>query len=269
MILVCLLIFLSNGLSHSLNLNGLTYSDENESINEASGVNRNKVNSRKARDLAQRVKKNQKINLEDDLDADKIQKSLEINEGRNPRIEGSIEVSLNLSGSKKSKALKRKKTSKQMSKKRQRLSREKNRRNLKLAKAVVALGKVVYKDVMPVVGALAISSGQMLEEKVVPAMKELSYQARAGAGRVADSTIKTVREYLPVVRKTLKSTMDSVVSGVTLARNSAQEAALEFQVRYAAALEKMEKKKEKELKMKKIVKVIKSINHTNKKIVPR
>ena len=52
------------------------------------------------------------------------------------------------------------------------------------------------------------------------------------------------------------------------ARNSAQEAALEFQVRYADALEKMEKKKEKELKMKKIVKVIKSIN-LNNKIVPR
>ena len=43
--------------------------------------------------------------------------------------------------------------------------------------------------------------------------------------------------------------MDSLVLGVTSARNSAQEAALDFQVGYAAALEKMEKKKEKELKV--------------------
>ena len=64
--------------------------------------------------------------------------------------------------------------------------------NLKLAKVVLQLGVIVYKDVLPVVGALAISSGEMLKEKVVPAIKQLGHSAKRRAGRMADYTIQVI-----------------------------------------------------------------------------
>ena len=59
-----------------------------------------------------------------------------------------------------------------------------------MAKAVRKLGAMVYKDVMPVVGALAVSSGEMLNEKVIPAMKHFGLETSARAGRVASNTIE-------------------------------------------------------------------------------
>jgi len=117
--------------------------------------------------------------------------------------------------------------------------------NLKLAKVALQLGVLVYKDVLPVVGALAISSRKMLREKVVPAVVKFGHSASHKARRVAKGTMNTLRAYAPLVRDTLKVTFHTVVGGVRQASHEVKVVAEEFRKNYSSALAKMRAKKAK------------------------
>ena len=132
----------------------------------------------------------------------------------------------------------------------QRFKQEKERmKKRRMAKAALKLSVALYKDVMPVVGAFAISSGEMMREKVIPAMKEFGEETSARAGRVASETMKTLREYAPLVRDTLESSMGHIMVGMSNAGAGVSAAAREFQSRYSSALAKI-KEKHKEEKQK-------------------
>lgn len=118
--------------------------------------------------------------------------------------------------------------------------------NLKLAKVVLQLGVIVYKDVLPVVGALAVSSGEMLKEKVVPAIKQLGHSAKHRAGRMADYTIQTLHAYAPLVKETLKTTLNTVVGGVKQVGRGVTAAAKEFKKRYSSALGRLRERRARE-----------------------
>jgi len=118
--------------------------------------------------------------------------------------------------------------------------------NLKLAKVALQLGVVVYKDVLPVVGALAISSRKMLKEKVIPAVVKFGHSASHKAGRVAERTMNTLRAYAPLVKDTLQVTLHSVVGGVRQASHEVRDVAQEFRKNYSSALAKMRARQVKE-----------------------
>merc|ERR1719431_382861 len=122
----------------------------------------------------------------------------------------------------------------------QRFKEEKERiKRRRMAKAALKLSVAIYKDVMPMVGALAISSGEMMREKVIPAMKQFGEETSVRAGRVASETMKTLREYAPLVRDTLESSMGHIMVGMSNAGAGVSAAAKEFQSRYSSALAKI------------------------------
>jgi len=140
---------------------------------------------------------------------------------------------------------------------RRKAMREKRLKEKRLKMAKVAL-KLVYKDVLPVVGALAISSGEILREQVIPAMKDAS----ARAGRVATDTIQALQEYAPLVRDALQSSMresmdtvqnsmrdsiDTVMVGMKKASVGVSAAAKEFQSKYSSALTRLRAKQAKKV----------------------
>merc|ERR1712179_347897 len=131
----------------------------------------------------------------------------------------------------------------------QRIKEEKERiKRRRMAKAALKLGVAIYKDVMPMVGALAISSGEMMREKVIPAMKQFGEETSVRAGRVASETMKTLREYAPLVRDTLESSMGHIMVGMSNAGAGVSAAAKEFQSRYSSALAKIKKRHKEENK---------------------
>merc|ERR1719153_573849 len=83
-----------------------------------------------------------------------------------------LSVSLNLDVKKENPGSKLKKKNRLKMKKmlrHQRYKEEKERiKRRRMAKAALKLSVAIYKDVMPMVGALAISSGEMMREKVIP-----------------------------------------------------------------------------------------------------
>merc|ERR1719153_312664 len=131
----------------------------------------------------------------------------------------------------------------------QRFKEEKERiKRRRMAKAALKLSVAIYKDVMPMVGALAISSGEMMREKVIPAMKQFGEETSVRAGRVASETMKTLREYAPLVRDTLESSMGHIMVGMSNAGAGVSAAAREFQSRYSSALAKIKKRHKEENK---------------------
>merc|ERR1719430_1201308 len=131
----------------------------------------------------------------------------------------------------------------------QRFKEEKERmKRRRMAKAALKLGVAMYKDVMPMVGALAISSGEMMREKVIPAMKQFGEETSVRAGRVASETMKTLREYAPLVRDTLESSMGHIMVGMSNAGAGVSAAAKEFQSRYSSALAKIKHRHKEENK---------------------
>merc|ERR1719315_77411 len=131
----------------------------------------------------------------------------------------------------------------------QRIKEEKERiKRRRMAKAALKLSVAIYKDVMPMVGALAISSGEMMREKVIPAMKQFGEETSVRAGRVASETMKTLREYAPLVRDTLESSMGHIMVGMSNAGAGVSAAAKEFQSRYSSALAKIKKRHKEENK---------------------
>merc|ERR1712025_721160 len=126
--------------------------------------------------------------------------------------------------------------------------RKKNERlqRKKKAKAVRKLGAMVYKDVMPVVGALAVSSGEMLNEKVIPAMKHLGLETSARAGRVGSNTMEALKQFAPLVRDTIRSSVDQMMVGMKKAGAGMSVAAKEFQAKYSTTLAKIRAKQEKD-----------------------
>merc|ERR1719153_952819 len=129
----------------------------------------------------------------------------------------------------------------------QRFKEEKERiKRRRMAKAALKLSVAIYKDVMPMVGALAISSGEMMREKVIPAMKQFGEETSVRAGRVASETMKTLREYAPLVRDTLESSMGRIMVGMSNAGAGVSAAAKEFQSRYSSALAKIKKRHKEE-----------------------
>merc|ERR1719233_1338547 len=162
-------------------------------------------------------------------------------------------VSVNLDVKKENQGSKLKKKNRLKMKKmlrHQRYKEEKERmKRRRMAKAALKLGVAMYKDVMPMVGALAISSGEMMREKVIPAMKQFGEETSVRAGRVASETMKTLREYAPLVRDTLESSMGHIMVGMSNVGAGVSAAAREFQSRYSSALAKI-KEKHKEEKQK-------------------
>merc|ERR1719153_1986135 len=131
----------------------------------------------------------------------------------------------------------------------QRFKEEKERiKRRRMAKAALKLSVAIYKDVMPMVGALAISSGEMMREKVIPAMKQFGEETSVRAGRVASETMKTLREYAPLVRETLESSMGHIMLGMSNAGAGVSAAAKEFQSRYSSALARIKKRHKEENK---------------------
>merc|ERR1719357_943370 len=155
-------------------------------------------------------------------------------------------VSVNLDVKKENQGSKLKKKNRLKMKKmlrHQRYKEEKERmKRRRMAKAALKLGVAMYKDVMPMVGALAISSGEMMREKVIPAMKQFGEETSVRAGRVASETMKTLREYAPLVRDTLESSMGHIMVGMSNAGAGVSAAAKEFQSRYSSALAKIKKR---------------------------
>merc|ERR1719369_414149 len=163
-----------------------------------------------------------------------------------------LSVSLNLDVKKENPESKLKKKNRLKMKKmlrQQRFKEEKERiKRRRMAKAALKLSVAIYKDVMPMVGALAISSGEMMREKVIPAMKQFGEETSARAGRVASETMKTLREYAPLVRDTLESSMGHIMVGMSNAGAGVSAAAKEFQSRYSSALAKIKKRHKEENK---------------------
>merc|ERR1719153_1873057 len=163
-----------------------------------------------------------------------------------------LSVSVNLDVKKENQGSKLKKKNRLKMKKmlrHQRFKEEKERmKRRRMAKAAFKLGVAMYKDVMPMVGALAISSGEMMREKVIPAMKQFGEETSARAGRVASETMKTLREYAPLVRDTLESSMGHIMAGMSNAGAGVSAAAKEFQSRYSSALAKIKKRHQEENK---------------------
>merc|ERR1719431_915140 len=130
-----------------------------------------------------------------------------------------LSVSLNLDVKKENPGSKLKRKNRLKMKKmlrHQRFKEEKERiKRRRMAKAALKLSVAIYKDVMPMVGALAISSGEMMREKVIPAMKQFGEETSVRAGRVASDTMKTLREYAPLVRETLESSMGHIMVGMS------------------------------------------------------
>merc|ERR1712083_978595 len=81
-----------------------------------------------------------------------------------------------------------------------------------------------------------------MREKVIPAMKEFGEETSAKAGRVASETMKTLREYAPLVRDTLESSMGHIMVGMSNAGAGVSAAAKEFQSRYSSALAKIKQR---------------------------
>merc|ERR1719369_1637303 len=161
-----------------------------------------------------------------------------------------LSVSLNLDVKKENPGSKQKKKNRLKMKKmlrHQRFKEEKERmKRRRMAKAALKLGVAMYKDVMPMVGALAISSGEMMREKVIPAMKQFGEETSVRAGRVASETMKTLREYAPLVRDTLESSMGHIMVGMSNAGAGVSAAAKEFQSRYSSALARIKKRHKEE-----------------------
>merc|ERR1719153_1485352 len=157
-----------------------------------------------------------------------------------------LSVSVNLDVKKENPGSKLKKKNRLKMKKmlrHQRFKEEKERiKRRRMAKAALKLGVAMYKDVMPMVGALAISSGEMMREKVIPAMKQFGEETSVRAGRVASETMKTLREYAPLGRDTLESSMGHIMVGMSNAGAGVSAAAKEFQSRYSSALAKIKKR---------------------------
>merc|ERR1719369_660505 len=162
-----------------------------------------------------------------------------------------LTVSVNLDVKKENPGSKLKKNRLKMKKmlRHQRFKEEKERiKRRRMAKAALKLSVAIYKDVMPMVGALAISSGEMMREKVIPAMKQFGEETSVIAGRVASETMKTLREYAPLVRDTLESSMGHIMVGMSNAGAGVSAAAKEFQSRYSSALAKIKKRHKEENK---------------------
>merc|ERR1719369_533571 len=163
-----------------------------------------------------------------------------------------VSVSVNLDVKKENPGSKLKKKNRLKMKKmlrHQRFKEEKERiKRRRMAKAALKLSVAIYKDVMPMVGALAISSGEMMREKVIPAMKQFGEETSVIAGRVASETMKTLREYAPLVRDTLESSMGHIMVGMSNAGAGVSAAAKEFQSRYSSALAKIKKRHKEENK---------------------
>merc|ERR1719153_1661471 len=163
-----------------------------------------------------------------------------------------LSVSVNLDVKKENPGSKLKKKNRLKMKKmlrHQRFKEEKERiKRRRMAKAALKLSVAIYKDVMPMVGALAISSGEMMREKVIPAMKQFGEETSVRAGRVASETMKTLREYAPLVRDTLESSMGHIMVGMSNAGAGVSAAAKEFQSRYSSALAKIKKRHKEENK---------------------
>merc|ERR1719153_931280 len=163
-----------------------------------------------------------------------------------------LSVSVNLDVKKENPGSKLKKENRLKMKKmlrHQRFKEEKERiKRRRMAKAALKLSVAIYKDVMPMVGALAISSGEMMREKVIPAMKQFGEETSVRAGRVASETMKTLREYAPLVRDTLESSMGHIMVGMSNAGAGVSAAAKEFQSRYSSALAKIKKRHKEENK---------------------
>merc|ERR1719315_337045 len=161
-----------------------------------------------------------------------------------------LSVSLNLDVKKENPGSKLKKKNRLKMKKmlrQQRFKEEKERiKRRRMAKAALKLSVAIYKDVMPMVGALAISSGEMMREKVIPAMKQFGEETSVRAGRVASETMKTLREYAPLVRDTLESSMGHIMVGMSNAGAGVSAAAKEFQSRYSSALARIKKRHKEE-----------------------
>merc|ERR1719244_187805 len=161
-----------------------------------------------------------------------------------------LSVSVNLDVKKENPGSKLKKKNRLKMKKmlrHQRFKEEKERiKRRRMAKAALKLSVALYKDVMPMVGALAISSGEMMREKVIPAMKQFGEETSVRAGRVASETMKTLREYAPLVRDTLESSMGHIMVGMSNAGAGVSAAAKEFQSRYSSALAKIKKRHKEE-----------------------
>merc|ERR1719369_315728 len=163
-----------------------------------------------------------------------------------------LSVSVNLDVKKENPGSKLKKKNRLKMKKmlrHQRFKEEKERmKRRRMAKAALKLSVAIYKDVMPMVGALAISSGEMMREKVIPAMKQFGEETSVRAGRVASETMKTLREYAPLVRETLESSMGHIMLGMSNAGAGVSAAAKEFQSRYSSALARIKKRHKEENK---------------------
>merc|ERR1719309_1092811 len=163
-----------------------------------------------------------------------------------------LSVSVNLDVKKENPGSKLKKKNRLKMKKmlrHQRFKEEKERiKRRRMAKAALKLSVAMYKDVMPMVGALAISSGEMMREKVIPAMKQFGEETSVRAGRVASETMKTLREYAPLVRDTLESSMGHIMVGMSNAGAGVSAAAKEFQSRYSSALAKIKQRHKEENK---------------------
>merc|ERR1711970_712992 len=73
-------------------------------------------------------------------------------------------------------------------------------------------------------------------------MGEFGEETSVRAGRVASETMKTLREYAPLVRDTLESSMGHIMVGMSNAGAGVSAAAKEFQSRYSSALARIKKR---------------------------
>eukprot|EP00092_Neocalanus_flemingeri_P021193 GFUD01022967.1.p1 GENE.GFUD01022967.1~~GFUD01022967.1.p1 ORF type:complete len:755 (-),score=217.62 GFUD01022967.1:65-2329(-) len=112
---------------------------------------------------------------------------------------------------------------------------------------VASGGRVVYDEVTPVLEDLATSSRVVMNEQVLPVVKQIGVGARHQAGRIGE-TIKI--SVAPTVRDVLKGTLDTLFTGVPKMvqqlSHEAHDAAKVFRGRYDAALGKMRSRQEQE-----------------------
>jgi len=106
-----------------------------------------------------------------------------------------------------------------------------------LGKAAYEGGGVVYDEVSPVLSNLASNSGELIREKVLPAVVD----ARHKAGRVGQNVKTNVRN---VFKSTLDTMFDGVPKMLQQVSHEVHDAAKVFRGRYSSALGKMRSREE-------------------------
>ena len=198
------------------------------------------IDGHKGMDKTRNVRQSELNPLEEMFSKKDVDKNIGSKIRETRAVDFSVSVDLDVKKEKTGSKLKKNRFKMKKMLRKQRIKKEKERlKRRKMAKAALKLGVAMYKDVMPVVGALAISSGEMMREKVIPAMKQFGEETSVRAGRVASETMKSLREYAPLVRDTLKSSMNNMMVGMRKAGAEVSAAAKEFQSRYSSALAKI------------------------------